>query len=184
LLWSGAIAEKGFVMSGLKSLVLYLCRNKSLSHTPISFDTLRYLVYLAHWKYALVYGQDLSETTWVFARSGPASGKFFDLLFTSPEIIVIDRLVENETMNISCNKDLSVDIKEPEKLVLDFVLSKEALLNEPELQKLVYSTYPMMTTPRFKKLDLINKAKDYIEMLQKSGSSEGEIKKLTSVSSF
>jgi hypothetical protein len=167
------------VATDLKSSVLYLCGSKTLSHFPLSLNTLRYLTYLAHWKYALVHGQPLTDATWVFTRRGPESGKFLDTVFTAPELTIIDYQTHDGAVGVSFSGEVPT-IGEPEKAVLDFVLTKEAKIGESDLQRLVYSTYPMLTTPRFKELDLINKVEDYVKMLRDSGESEGEIKLLRS----
>jgi hypothetical protein len=168
------------VAISLQSFVLYLCGKRHTPHLPIDFDVLRYLAYLSHWKYALVHEQALTEAVWIFTYRGPESGGLFDATLLSEGIRVFDHDDYNRNFKVLYMGE-TPKIDETVQRVLDFVLEKESKMSERELQRLVYSTFPVMTTPRFACLDLVKKSKDYVETLRSAGTSEDEIKRITSV---
>ena len=70
------------------------------------------------------------------------------------------RLVENLEALLSTGRQYPA-LGDAEREILDFVIARVEKKDFMELTKLVYSTHPFITQPRYAKFDLISLAKDY-----------------------
>lgn len=109
------------------------------------------MVYLADWKSVLEHGEQITSVIWEFGEYGAYN----------PDLA---RLVENMVQNreaLPDNRKKYPTLRETEKEILDFVIGSAEKKDFAELTKLVYSTHPLITQPRYAKFDLLSLAKDY-----------------------
>lgn len=115
----------------------------------LSSVRLRRMAYLADWKNAIERGWRLTDLSWGFGARGPGS----------PEV---ERLVEEELSGAP--RGVFADypsLTVADKRVLRFVVRSVASKDYSEMEKLVYSTYPVFTGERYAELDLVRSAREY-----------------------
>lgn len=166
---------KGASRSGheptLKDVVAYLCDNYPRSE-DLSNARITKMVYLADWKSAIERARQLTGLTWEFNHYGPYV----------PDVVRMARKEEGFTVETGRNaygepRDLIRHMPEAadntsnypslaaeDRKLLDFVINSVKDKNFQEFIKLVYSTYPIVTSDRYSKLDLVPLARDYAEV--------------------
>ena len=66
-------------------------------------------------------------------------------------------------------------LNKEEREILDFVIASAASKNWTDFQRLVYSTYPIITQPRFATLDLVELAAKYKQQQAVSPADHGTV---------
>lgn len=156
-------------MSTLHDLVLYLCK-----HYPhkdeLSKARVTKMVYLADWRSAITSGRQLTDLTWTFNHYGPylddvveAAQSSEDFEVRSTTNMYGSRKEVIEARPSSSEPALSVE----ERAILDHVIEETRRLTFNDFIKLVYSTYPIVTQPRYQPLDLVALAGEYEELQEK-----------------
>ncbi|MFG0336174.1 MAG: Panacea domain-containing protein [Maioricimonas sp. JB049] len=151
-------------MANLRDIMTYLCE-----HYPYKDDLSRAkltkLVYLADWKSAIDYGRPISDIEWYFDNYGPFVWKVWNTASENPETFEIERsenMFGNPKHVIRLTGGAAPANLEPaERAVLDHVISTTKDLGWNDFIKLVYSTYPVVSSERYSQLDLVLKAKEY-----------------------
>lgn len=152
-------------MNSLKDIIYYLIKNYSAKFkSDLSNARVTKMVYLADWHQAINYKRQLTNIHWFFDNYGPYVADVKNEIEASQDIFTSEN-----THNFFGNTKIIFDIKNgysPE-------LSKEAeesiqhiievtnALNWNDFIKLVYSTYPIMSSDRYSFLDLVQKASEY-----------------------
>lgn len=111
--------------------------SKSCSKKKLDKKLLIQLVYLSDWKNTLTFGKQITEADWQFESCGP------DCNIKDIKLSSVENLSKDEISSIN------------------HVLKVTSKLNSYEIIKLVYSTYPILSTERYSKLDLVEKSKEY-----------------------
>lgn len=131
----------------------------------LSASRLTKMLYLTDWKAALEYDSQLTNTVWHFHHYGPYVDDFVKMAKDDSEI----RVTTTTTM-FGGNKqlfELSHEVTEPVVLsaqlkeIVDFVINATKDKNYEEFIKLVYSTYPVLSSSKYSNLDLVQKAREY-----------------------
>jgi hypothetical protein len=149
----------------LEAAMAYFC-----THYPhkseLSKARLTKMVYLADWRMALTHARQITPLTWVFNHYGPylddvpalaRKSEFFDVrrernMFGAPkDVIILNR----------AGHDLEKKLSTDEIAALDHVIEQTKALTWEPFIKLVYSTFPIVTEPRYKDLDLVQLANKY-----------------------
>jgi hypothetical protein len=137
----------------------------------LSASRLTKMLYLTDWKNAIENDEQLSETTWHFNHYGPYVDDFVNMARKDKEITVT-----NTTTMFGGNKQLfklsnesgdQVVLQEKLKEVVDFVINATKDKNYDDFIKLVYSTYPVISSSKYSDLDLVSKAREYKIQLSK-----------------
>ena len=152
-------------MASLEDIILYFC-----DHYPhkseLSKARITKMVYLADWKSALDNEKQISSIGWHFNHFGPYVDDVVEEARRSRKLDVI------QTNNIYGNlKELvaasagssSAQISQEEEDVLDHVIKTTKDKYWSGFIKLVYSTYPILVTPKYNSLNLEDLAKKYKE---------------------
>lgn len=151
-------------MADVKDLLAYILLNypnkEELSKTRVTK-----LIYLCDWKSCIEFERQITDITWVFDNFGPFVWDVMTTVENNPETFSIyssETLFGTpKTVVALKNKQYSPSLEEQEKRIADFVIKSTENLNFDKFVKLVYSTYPIMTSQRHKALDLIDLAKEY-----------------------
>jgi hypothetical protein len=150
-------------MATLRDVVAYLC-----AHYPhkdeLSKARLTKMVYLADWKSALERNMQMTAIKWQFNYYGPYVDD------------VVESIREDEAFALYSTRNMYGEPKDliqlrgkvsypslndTDKEILDFVIKKTAPKTWNDFIRLVYSTYPILTQPRFSLLDLPVLAQEY-----------------------
>lgn len=149
----------------LESVMAYFCHHYP-HKSELSKARLTKMVYLADWRMALTEGRQITALVWVFNHYGPylddvpnlaVKSKFFDVnkernMFGSPKHVI--------TLT-KAGRELDKDLNKVEIAALEHVIDQTKSLTWEPFIKLVYSTFPIVTEPRYKNLDLVHLAEKY-----------------------
>jgi hypothetical protein len=125
------------------------------------------MVYLCDWKSAIDRDETLTDIKWLFNNYGPYVEDLTTLATRDPEF-----KVDMTRNNYGAPKELIVFtgtskpvLEDKEKEIVDFVIEKTKSLYWNDFINLIYSTYPIITRPRYDYLDLKELAAEYKSML-------------------
>jgi hypothetical protein len=154
-------------VASLRDVVAYLCKHYP-RRDELSNARVTKMVYLADWRSAITRGKQLTGTQWVFNRYGPF---VYDVLDTAKddsafEVISTRNMygAPKDLLRVANNVSYP-SLEEDEQNVLDFVLKGSAEKNWGDFMRLVYSTYPIVARERYTKLDLVELASEYREVM-------------------
>lgn len=131
----------------------------------LSASRLTKMIYLVDWKNALEYDTQFSNAVWHFNHYGPYIDDFITIAIKDKDI-----KVTNTVTMFGGNKQLfelydklapPVNLSERLKYIVDFVINATKDKNYDDFVKLVYSTYPVISSRKYTNLDLVSKAKEY-----------------------
>lgn len=152
-------------MAELRDVVAYLVKNYPYKQ-ELSKARLTKMVYLADWRSAITRGKQITNIVWEFNHYGPYVDDIIDVARSDPSFSVKRgrNLYGWPKEVIKASPDIRYEsLTEDEKEILDFVIESTAPKYWDEFIRLVYSTYPIVTQPRFSKLDLVELARRYKE---------------------
>ena len=165
-------------MNHLYLVIKYFCE-KYPHKSELSKARLTKMVYLADWKCALDYGNQLTRIRWEFNHHGPYVDDVVQCACDHPddfEIAKTSNAYGSPKEVITLRPAISEsNMPDDVKTILDFVIKATAPLYWAPFIKLVYSTYPIVTQPRGARLNLVELANDYkaeIEANQNGNRSE------------
>jgi hypothetical protein len=147
----------------LPALIAYLCR----AIPELSMSKLRKLLYLADWKAAIECGHQLTPLEWRFDGLGPHAEDLVDVVLQH-EAFQITRWPAAGTMLDIVELRDDAHLPAPsleEQQILDFVIATANRREWDQLERLVYSTYPVFSSDRYTDLDLVLLAKEYKQEL-------------------
>ena len=152
-------------MDTLNDVIKYLYLNYPYKN-ELSKARVVKMVYLADWKSAMLYQKQLTNINWYFNHYGPYVSDVIEAI-RSDNDFTIDTQKNmygelKELIRIS-EKHTQPTLSDSVKYVLDFVIEKTSPLSWDDFIKLVYSTYPIVTQPKYSTLDLVALAKLYTE---------------------
>ncbi len=153
-------------MAEIIDVIAYIIRN-SPNKPDLSNARLTKMVYLADWRHAITQKSLITSINWYFDNYGPFVWDIKRTAEENPDIISISPQV-NAYGNPKLLFGLNQENYDPiltleEKGSLDHVIEKTKDLNWGEFIRLVYSTFPILTSERYTYLDLIKKAKEYAQ---------------------
>jgi hypothetical protein len=120
--------------------------------------------YLADWRSAIARGQQLTGVTWEFNEMGPSSREVLEAIFSGSRFgIVPGRRSEGGQQQVVAVDPQAVprSLTSEDKEILTYVVERVAHHDDSGLVRLVYSTFPILCTPRFSKLSLPELAARY-----------------------
>lgn len=154
-------------MSNLRDVVAYICKNYP-DKSDLSNARVTKMVYLADWKSAIERREQLTDIKWRFDHYGPFVYDVRNVAESDPafEIVPTQNMFGSHKELLRVSEDIDYpSLSEDEIQVLDHVLGTSAELNWEQFIKLVYSTYPIFTQERYSKLDLVQLAEEYEEVI-------------------
>jgi hypothetical protein len=146
-------------------VMAYLCARYP-HKTELSKARLNKMIYLADWRSALTQNMQLTELEWTFNHYGPYLDDVFDIALRNPRFKVRDTLnaygSPKQIIELKdANDDASDRLSSTERSILNHVIEQTKELYWSDFIRLVYSTYPIATQPRYVKLDLPRLAQTY-----------------------
>lgn len=154
-------------MAVLTDIIAYLLREYPHKH-ELSNGRVTKMIYLADWKSVLLRGQQVSDINWYFDNYGPFVWDVATLVRDQPDLFD-----SQLTSNAYGGEKLLLRLKDEcytcpslsaaDREALDFVMQQTAAKNWNDFIKLVYSTYPIISSDRYTKLDLKAKGREYLE---------------------
>jgi len=150
-------------MAKLGEVMAYLCARYPYK-SELSKARLTKMIYLADWRLALTDKRQITDLKWVFNHYGPyledvkneaQTNQRFEL---KRERNLYGKVKEVVTLT---EHPSSFELDDEEKAALNHVIEKTKDLTWGPFIKLVYSTYPIATQPRYAHLDLRALAETY-----------------------
>lgn len=123
------------------------------------------LVYLSDWHQCLNYKKQISPIDWYFDNFGPYVSDVQNTALENPALFEIE-----ETRNMFgklkrvvrlLNEQYEPSLETGEIESIEHIINNTSKLNWDEFIKLVYSTYPIISSDKYSKLNLIKKAAKY-----------------------
>lgn len=150
-------------MALLRDVILYLCQHYPHKN-ELSKARLTKMVYLADWRSAILYGRQITDINWRFNYYGPYVDDVVNVARVDPDFNIIQDTNQfgdwKELIRVTNDAQRPI-LKKSEQAVLDHVIEVTAPKYWNDFIQLVYSTYPIVTQPRFAKLDLVALAQEY-----------------------
>lgn len=155
----------------ISNLIKYVLKNYPYK-SELSASRLTKMLYLADWKSAIEQSRQLTDAKWHFNHYGPYVDNFINIAKEDEDIKVVSTQTmfggNKQQIELSGNFKGNIDLEDSDKQILDFVISSTKAKNYEEFIKLVYSTYPVVSSSRYSDLDLVKMAKEYREIYEKS----------------
>ena len=152
-------------MANLKDIMVYIIRKYPFK-SDLSNAKLTKMIYLADWKHAITYGRQVSGIKWYFDNFGPFVWDIKDEALTDSDTFIV-----KEVLNAYGSPKVIIDMKQiqyvpeiskEEANSIDHVIETAKKLNWDQFIRLVYSTYPIISSEKYTHLDLSTKAKEYL----------------------
>lgn len=155
----------------ISNLIKYLLKNYP-HKSELSASRLTKMLYLADWKGAIENSKQLTDVKWHFNHYGPYVDNFIKTAKDDSDIDVISTQTifggHKQQVELSNTFNGKIELDEADKKILDFVISSTKDKNYEAFIKLVYSTYPVVSSSRYNDLDLVEMAREYKLISQKS----------------
>jgi hypothetical protein len=151
-------------------LLAYLCQAYPRPH-ELSVSRLMKLLYLAEWKTAIRDHRRLTQLRWRFDGMGPHADDVVTLLVEHDLFRIRRRPAAGGLLDVVELRPDSVSLPPAgnDRIILDFVVDSVRDLEWQDLLRLVYSTYPILSSERYSELDLVALAKEYEQELAAIG---------------
>lgn len=131
----------------------------------LSASRLTKMLYLTDWKAALELDSQLTNTVWHFHHYGPYVDDFVKMAKEDSGIKVTSTTTmfggRKQLFELSGENTAPITLEPELKEIVDFVINATKDKNYEEFIKLVYSTYPVLSSNRYSDLDLVQKAREY-----------------------
>ena len=152
-------------MTRLQNIVAYLCLNYPFK-LELSKARLTKLVYLADWFSSLIDEKQMTEVDWLFNHYGPYVDDVVDSVRNNREFSLSAHENHYGTEKIVVayeGRESEIRLAERDKAILDAVIDKTKGMYFNAFIDYVYSTYPVKSSDRYAKFDLVALAKEYKE---------------------
>ena len=157
-------------MNKLIDILYYLISKYPTKEELSNYRTTK-MVYLIDWHYSIKYQKQLTDIKWVFDNYGPFVWDIKDTVVKNKDIFNIVHTTNyygsEKTLFSIKNTQFTIKLSDNEKSAIDYIIEHTKNLGNDSFTKLVYSTYPMIVTEQYHKLDLVARAKEYQELKQK-----------------
>lgn len=166
-------------MADLKMLMAYFCKNYPYKD-DISKARLNKMIYLADWKSAIEREMQVSSIRWIYNNYGPYVNEIAELAKQDDWFIIYNTVNDfgHKKNIIYINEyvqDNDITLLECDKEYLNYVIKTTHSLNWADFIRLVYSTYPIISSTRKSSLNLIEKASIYNEIKRNNTYSDNDL---------
>ncbi|MCK9797448.1 Panacea domain-containing protein [Pseudomonas sp. MAFF 302030] len=147
----------------LLNIIKYILTNYPYPD-ELSASRLTKMVYLADWKEAISNGRQISNIAWFFNHHGPYNDEILQEAKKDKNISITikSNMFGGKKTHIELHdKGQAIDIDAESSQILDFVINATKDKNYTDFIKLVYSTYPVISSGKYSELDLVRKAEEY-----------------------
>ncbi len=151
-------------MSNLIDIIYYTCQ-KYPHKDELSKARLTKMVYLSDWKSCLVNNCQLTKIDWFFDNYGPFVDDVHQEIKKYPNLIEIVHTSNyygyDKTLYVITKNDYVPNLTKTEESIIDEVIEKTQTMHWDSCINFIYSTYPIATSPRYSKLNLLEKSLEY-----------------------
>lgn len=148
----------------ISNLIKYILKNYP-HKSELSASRLTKMLYLADWKNAIESSSQLTNATWHFNHYGPYVEDFLKIAKDDKdiEVKITQTIFGDRKQQVELAKSFNgnIEITENQKAILDFVIEATKDKNYEDFIKLVYSTYPVVSSSRYSNFDLVAMANEY-----------------------
>lgn len=153
----------------LKDVMAYLIKHyPSELKDELSNARLTKMVYLADWHQAINHGQQITNINWYFDNYGPfvrdienTASEHADTFSSRTGSNMFG--ARKQTYSLK-NREYEPTLDSGAKKSLDHIIKVTKKLLWADFIKLVYATHPVLSSERYVRLDLVEKAKEYNDM--------------------
>ena len=150
-------------MAALKDIV-YFMLDKYPDKDKLFNARITKMVYLVDWYSANVYKKQVSEIEWFFNNFGPYVTDVIEMAKENHDTFSIKEVESyygDTTRVINIISSYSPNLSEEEKLSIIKVIDITKNKTWDQFITLVYSTYPIVVSSRYSKLNLLSLAEEY-----------------------
>lgn len=151
-------------MEKLTQIIAYIIEKYPHKH-ELSNARVTKMIYLADWRNAIINKKQISNIHWYFDNYGPFVWDVYNEACSRHDIFSVNNgvnLFGKNKKTFSLKKSVCYDEVLPEEIkTLDKIIESTASLNWNEFIQLVYSTYPIVSSERYSKLNLEEKAIEF-----------------------
>jgi uncharacterized protein YwgA len=155
----------------ISNLIKYILVNYP-HKSELSASRLTKILYLADWKSAIEKDSQITNAVWHFHHYGPYVDDFLKIAKEDSDINVVNTttMFGGKKQQLELKKDFHSDVKisSENQKILDFVIDATKDKNYEDFIKLVYSTYPVVSSSRYSDFDLVTMARDYKSIAEDS----------------
>jgi hypothetical protein len=148
----------------ISNLMKYILKNYP-HKSELSASRLTKMLYLADWKSAIENSKQLTDVTWHFNHYGPYVDDFLRIAKDDKDIEVSDTQTvfggRKQQIELAKIFNKNIEVTENQKVILDFVIEATKDKNYEDFIKLVYSTYPVLSSSKYSDFDLVTLANEY-----------------------
>ena len=164
----GRCKEKGVLgMTELRDVIAYFIKKYPFK-SELSNARVTKMVYLADWRHLLSFGTQITGIKWYFDNYGPFVWDIKSTAEKNPDLFAIENTstpygtpkIIFDIKNLAYIPALDSNVKDS----LDHVIQETKNLSYSQFIRLVYSTYPIITSDRYTYIDLPKKAKEYLQL--------------------
>ncbi len=116
-------------------------------------DRLVKLTYLADWRSAITYKKQITSVKWYINNYGPYIEDMYKIL-ADEKFDINQEIQRRKTEKYNCDREIN--------LVVNFIIDKTQDLDSNTFSTLVFSTFPLATSPKYCYIDLVAKANQYL----------------------
>jgi hypothetical protein len=151
-------------MDKLKEIIAYILKQYPIK-SELSNARVTKLIYLSDWHQAIKHNRQISPIQWYFDNYGPYVPDVQYKVSECPTLFLQQNTVNMfgspKTVFILQNPAYEPSLGEEEKASINHVIAETSKLNWGDFINLIYSTYPIISSERYSKLDLLEKASEY-----------------------
>lgn len=158
----------GIKLADLKMLMAYFCKYYPYKD-DISKARLNKMIYLADWKSAIESGNQLSNIHWLYNNYGPYVNEIVNLAQNDDWFVIYNtynNLGHKKNIIYINNEvqDSNIVLSAEDKKYVNFVIDSTQSLSWSNFIRLVYSTYPIISSTKKEYLNLVELAHQYNEL--------------------
>ena len=148
----------------ISKLIKYILINYPYK-SELSASRVTKMLYLADWKNAIENDSQITDAVWHFHHYGPYVDDFIEIARNDEDIDVVNTTTmfggKKQQIVLRDTFKSEIEISERYKDILDFVIRATKDKNYEDFIKLVYSTYPVVSSNRYSDFNLVEMAHDY-----------------------
>lgn len=150
-------------MSKIADVAAYICAKYTFPQ-DLSKARLTKMVYLADWRAAILHGQQITPISWYFNDHGPYVFDVVDEVRRDPRFVIQQTVnaygSPKEVIGLGSQPGV-LDLSPNEIAAIDHVIAISKDRNFSAFVRLVYSTFPVVVSPRYSTFDLVALAEKY-----------------------
>lgn len=153
-------------MAELKDVMAYIISQYPANmKDELSNARLTKMVYLSDWRNCLRGKGQITDIEWYFDNFGPFVWDIKSTAKANPGIFKVENVpnMYGSAKTLFSLNDVSYqpELSSSERKSIDHIISVASKKYWDDFIKLVYSTYPVSSSERYSKLDLVSKAREY-----------------------